>query len=347
MYKYLVNFMKIIFFLLFGLSFFTCLQAEVVDDIIVDGNNRVNTETIKMFSNIKIGDDVSNEILNNSLKELYKTNFFEDVNMSIYNSVLTINVKENPIIQNLILTGIKNNTLENLILDRISTKSKKPFIENILENDLNLIKELLQNTGYFFSDVSLLKKESQNNSVDIIFEINLGEKAFISEINFVGNKIFKKRKLLNIITSEENKFWKFISSKKLINKERINLDKRLLINFYKNNGYYNVKILDETIQIKDDNTFNLVFNIDAGQKFFFSDFKINLPPDYEAKYFEKSILKLNNFIGKHYSLKVIEKILKELETIADSRQYEFVNANIEEEIISNDKILINIEVKDD
>ena len=85
-------------------------------------------------------------------------------------------------------------------------------------------------------------KNNVNNTVDLRYEIELGEKAYISSIKFIGDKKIKDRKLKNIIVSEESKFWKFIS-KKYVDSNRINLDEKLLKNYYKNNGYYNVKIL--------------------------------------------------------------------------------------------------------
>ena len=77
------------------------------------------------------------------------------------------------------------------------------------------VKNFLQEVGYYFSSVEILKKDNTNNTIDLIYEIDLGNKAFINEIVFLGDKKFKKRKLLNVITSEENKFWKFISNKRL------------------------------------------------------------------------------------------------------------------------------------
>lgn len=322
-------------------------KAEIVKEFVIEGNSRVNTETIQMFSGIAIGDDVNENILNKSLKNLYETNFFSNVEITFDDSVLKIILDENPIIQNLIFEGVKNNSLNELLQSSISIKSKNPFIEYNVKKDIIKIKDILQQTGYYFSEVSLLKKENDNNTIDLVFEIILGEKAFISEIIFLGDKNFKKNKLLNIITSEENKFWKFISSKRTLNKERIDLDKRLLINFYKNQGFYNVKINDETIQYDDEEDFKLVFNINAGNKFYFDKFNVNLPQDYDVKYFVDTINKFSSFSGKKYSFKVIDLMLKELEQIASSKQYEFVNASINEKIIDNDKIEVNIDIVDD
>ena len=320
--------------------------AEIVKSIIIEGNERVNSETIKIFAEVSINDNLNAEDLNLILKKLYKTNFFEDVQLLFENSLLRIKVNENPVIQNLLLTGIENKNLKKKLLENIKLKEKNPYVENDVKNDLDNIKNLLQEVGYFFSSVKILKKDNSNNTINLIFEVDLGKKAFIKEIIFLGDKRFKKRKLLNVITSEENKFWKFISTKRLLNKQRIELDKRLLTNFYKNQGYYNVSILDETVQYDDNQNFKIVFNIESGDKFYFGNFKLNLPTDFEKKYFEKISKKLNKFSGEKYSLRVVEKMLKQIESIASVKQYEFINANIDEKLVGN-KIDISIKILDD
>ncbi len=321
-------------------------SAEIVKKIVVDGNERVNIETIKIFGKVKVGDDLNNNDLNRILKNLYETNFFENVNLSLNDSVLLINLVENPIIQNLIIKGIENETLKKKLIETISLKEKNPYIENQVKFSLNNIKNILQEIGYYFSKVEILQKENTNNTIDLILNVDLGKKAYINKIVFLGDKKFKKRKLLNVITSEENKFWKFISSKRLLNKQRLELDKRLLLNFYKNQGYYNVSILDETVQYDDNQNFNIVFNIESGPKFYFGQFNIDLPPDFDKKYFIKIEKKLNKFSNDKYSLKVVEKMLSEIEKIASNKQYEFVNANIDEKINEN-KINVTISLLND
>ena len=214
--------------------------AEKITDFEIKGNNRVNVETIKIFSEVSVGEDLDSNDLNDILKRLYKTNFFQTVEVKIQNSVLVIKVKENPIVQNLIVKGIKNKDTLKEIKDLISIKEKNPYIEDQLDAEIRRIKNFIQEGGYYFSDIELLKKENDNNTIDLVFNIDLGDKAFINEIIFTGDKNLKK-KTLNVITSEEDKFWKFISSKRLLNKQRLELDKRLLTNFYKNKGYFKLK----------------------------------------------------------------------------------------------------------
>ena len=320
--------------------------AEIVKKIEIVGNERVNSETIRIFGGIELNDNLNTDDLNKILKKLYETNFFENVNLTLNNSILRIRVVENAIVQNLIIKGIDNDNLKKDISEIIIIKEKNPYLENKIKNDLNNVKNFLQEVGFYFASVDVLKKNNSNNTIDLIFEIDLGDKAYINEIVFLGDKKFKKRKLLNVITSEENRFWKFISNKRLLNKQRIELDKRLLVSFYKNQGYYNVSILDETVQFDNEQNFKIVFNIDSGKKFFFGNFNIDLPEDFEKSYFEKISKKLNKFSGEKYSFKIIEKMLTQIEKIASSKQYEFVNADIEEKI-NDDKINITIKLLND
>ena len=267
--------------------------------------------------------------------------------MSINNSILTIKVVENPIIQNLIINGIKSKDFEKELRKRINIKEKSPFVENNVKSELEKIKNILQQSGYYFSKVNLKQRENNNETVDLVFDIDLGGKAFIKEIVFLGDKKFKKRQLINVIASEEDKFWKFISNKRLLDKNRIDLDKRLLESFYKNKGYYNVSISSESIQYQNNDEFKLVFNIDRGEKFSFGKVKINIPDDYDELYFSKIVERLNTFSNKIYSYKLIEKILDEIEIVVSSEQYDFVNASIDEKIVDDNKIDVSINIREE
>lgn len=323
------------------------VYSDIIKKIEVKGNKRINTDTVEVFANIKVGSEVTENDLNQVLKNLYETNFFEDISLSINNSILTIKVVENPIIQNLIINGIKSKDFEKELRKRINIKEKSPFVENNVKSELEKIKNILQQSGYYFSKVNLKQKENNNETVDLVFDIDLGGKAFIKEIVFLGDKKFKKRQLINVIASEEDKFWKFISNKRLLDKNRIDLDKRLLESFYKNKGYYNVSISSESIQYQNNDEFKLVFNIDRGEKFSFGKVKINIPDDYDELYFSKIVERLNTFSNKIYSYKLIEKILDEIEIVVSSEQYDFVNASIDEKIVDDNKIDVSINIREE
>ena len=328
-------FIKII---LISFMFLIHVNAEPVKKITILGNERVSKDTIILFSEIVLDENLSNNDLNNIVKKLYKTSFFKDVKVSFINTNLTITVVENPIIQNLRIDGVKSKELKKLIIQKIALKNSSSFNEFYVKKDLNVIENILQNLGYYFSKTETLISDNNNKTIDLTFLIDLGEKSYISEIIFLGDKKFKSGNLQNIIASEVNKFWKVISKKKFLNKERIELDKRLLRNFYKNKGFYNVKIESNTVNYSSKNDFQLVFNIDSGERFYFNDFTINLPDNYDPKYFTKIQKKLNESKGSFYSYKILENTLSEIEKIAFNENYEFVDATIDETIFNKNKI---------
>jgi len=326
--------------------FFACFSyAEIVKDITVSGNKRLSKESIIVFGNIQINKDYNQKKLNFIFKDLFSTNFFKDIKLEIKNSVLIISVIENPIIEELEINGISNEKLTKILTDIIELKSRKSYIETIFLKDLNLIKNTIKSSGYYFAEIktSLIKNEEQN-SVRLIYDIDLGDKAKISEINFIGDKKIKDRKLRNVITTEESKFWKFISNKIYLDSKRIELDKRLLAGYYKDKGYYNVIIENSYVEFKDNGSFKLIFKIDAGNKFTFNKLDLVLPVDYEPKYFEP----INNLLTKYesqlYSSSKIKNILKEIDKIALSKKYEFIDASITENIINGNKLDIIISI---
>ena len=148
-----------------------------------------------------------------------------------------------------------------------------------------------------------------------------------------------------VIVSEEDKFWKFISSKKNVDLKRFELDKSLLENFYKNKGYYKVKINSSFAQIINNEYFEVIFNIDAGEKYYFDKLALNLPIDYDKKDFIELESLIKNLENKPYSLKNIEYILDEIDEIALNNNYQFVNASYDETINKN-KINLSINLKD-
>ena len=311
------------------------VYSEIVNNINVIGNNRVSDETIINFSGIEKGNDVSDKILNESLKELYKTNFFELVKLKLDKNDLTIIVKEYPVIEQIIVNGVKAQKNIKKIKDSMKLKEKNPYIESIVKEDLNRILNTFKKNGFYFVKIDTKIEKNPNDTVNIIFDIDQGDKATINEIKFIGDKKFKDRKLKSVITSEEDKPWKFISRKKYLDIERVNLDKRLLKNFFLDKGYYQVEITDAYSQILNQKDFVLTYNINAGEKFIFGDFELILPTEFDSKKFkdlEKFFKKIKN---EKYSYRDIEKILDKIEKIALYQNYEFIDAKVTEKINDN------------
>ena len=190
---------------------------------------------------------------------------------------------------------------------------------------------------YYYSTVDVFKENKNNNTLDLTYVINLGNKAKIKKITFSGDKIFKVRKLKSIIISEEYKFWKFISGKKYLNENIISIDKRLLKNFYLNQGYFNVKINSTFAKAIDQESFELIYNINANEKIFFNNFSIELPNDFDNENYKKINNLFDDLKGEPYSINRIDRILKKINDISISEQYVSSNA-FAEEIVYEDKI---------
>ena len=309
--------------------------SEIINEIKISGNDRIPNETVLMFSSVSINDDIDNDKINDILKQLYDTGFFTNVNVNFDNNVLKILLIENPIIENIIFDGVKAKKIKNPITKNLKLRNRSSYNLVDLNYDKEQILTSLKKLGYYFSTVDVFINELENNKINIQYNINLGEKAKIRKISFIGDKIFKDRKLRSVILSEEYKFWKFISGKKYLNEDMINFDIRLLTNFYLNKGYYKAKVNTSFAKLIEDTEFELIYNVDAGPKFFFGELKLNLPIDYEETNFEKLnklLVKLNN---EPYSINSIEKILEEIDILALDEQYESVNVQVIENIVEN------------
>ena len=316
--------------LLFNISIIFSGKSEVVKDYDIKGNDRIPTETILMFSNFKIGDDLKENEINIILKNLYETNFFQNVELKFTNNKLFIVVKENPLIQNIDYNGVKSKKILEEIKKDLNLKSRSSYNQTLLAEDKNKILSKLQSLGYYFSIIETSIETLDDNKVNISYDIDIGKKAKLKKISFIGNKIYKSSKLKNIIVSEEYKFWKFISGRKYLKEDIISLDKRLLKNFYLNKGFYDVKINSSFAKLIKNDEFELIFNIDANKKFFFGKLNLNLPNDYDRSNFS-SIEKLFNKIeGEPYSLNSVRDILDEIDLIVLSDQFESINAVVNE-----------------
>jgi outer membrane protein insertion porin family len=282
-----MKFIKVLFksFFLILFIFLSYGLSDTLNKIVITGNDRISDETIKLFISTNINDEIDDVKLNNILKDLYETNFFKDISVKFDNQTLSISVLENPIIENISYNGIKSDRILEIIKQGTLIKQRSSYNENVINKEKIKIESILKNLGYYNSSLDILINQTQNNLISITYDINLGKKSKIKKITFIGNKVFKDKKLRRVITSTEYKFWKFISGRKFLNQSSVFFDERLLKNFYKNNGYYNVKINSSFAKLIDDNNFELIFNIDSGSKVFFGELDLKLPVDFDENNF--------------------------------------------------------------
>jgi outer membrane protein insertion porin family len=315
------------------------------NNILIKGNERISSESILVFSEVNQQIVLDENRINLILKKLYETGFFKDVIVKVEDKDLVIQVIENPIIQSVFLDGIKQKKIQESVNQVLSLKDRSSFNSFSVKKDEVAILNQLKLDGFYFSSVTSSIEDLGDNKVNLTYNVELGNRAKISKISFIGDKKFKDNKLRNIIISQEYKFWKIISGKKFLNENMINFDKRLLNNFYKNKGYYNVKIDSSFANFLGNDKFELIFNISSGKKYYFNDLKLNLPIDYDLSNFDKLNTIFAKLKGETYSLNSIDKILSEIDKIVLSEQYEFLKSTVNEEV-NNDLINFTFNIQE-
>ncbi len=319
-------------------------SSAELQKIEIFGNDRIPSETIIMFSGISENKKINEINLNSILKNLYESNFFENVSVELIDKKLKINVEEYPIIENIIYEGFRAKKIREAALDNLKLKSRSSYNELQLLEDEKTIISNLRNLGYYFADIDTFITKLDDNKVKIKFIVNVGDKAKIKKISFIGDKVYKNNKLRSLIVSEEYKPWKFISGKKFLNQNLIKIDERLLKNFYLNRGYYNVEINSSFARMIKQNEFELIYNINANDKIYFNNLSLNLPNDFEKENYDKVNNLFNKLKGEPYSINSVEKILQQIETITINDEYMSVQTSVEESINANQlNLSFNIE----
>ncbi len=321
----------------------THAKAEVVNKIIISGNNRVSDETVKVYGNVSINKNYLEDDLNEILKNLYSTEFFEDVKVQLRNKILTITLQEYPVINQLVFNGEDNRRYISEIKKMIKLKEKQSFIKSYLSQDIDTIKKLYSSVGYNFSEVKIKVKEFDENKIDLLFDLNKGNQTKISSIKFIGDKKISNRRLRDIIASEEDKFWKFLTKNTKFSEQLINLDLRLLTNYYKSSGYYDVNISSNLAEINKEGNIDLIYTVDAGKRYIFKKFSVNADTVFDTKLFSPLDKSFKEYIGAYYSPFAIKEILDDLDELIANNNLQFVEHNVQE-IINNNTIEIKFNI---
>ena len=334
-----------IFTILLFFYFNTHAYSETIGKIMIEGNDRISDETISMFADVKLNDNIDNEKLNSILKNLYDSNFFDNVSVSFDKNDLIIKVIESPIIEQITFTGVKSKTMKKELFKILKLKSRSSFNETMLSDDRSAILAYLKNIGYYFAKVETFVEKSENKLVNIDHKIEIGNKSKIKKISFIGNIIYKSSKLRSLIVSEEYKFWKFISGRKYLNQQTIKFDETLIKNFYLNKGYYDVEVNTSFAKLINDEEFELIFNINPKNKVFFNNLSLTLPDDFSERNFNNLRKLFIEVKGEPYSISIVNKILEEIDKITLNEEYKSISASVSESIY-DDKFDINFEVKE-
>ena len=315
----------------------------MLKNVIVEGNKRISDETIKIYGEVELNKNFTESEINKVLSNLNSTNFFENIEIKLNNKIFKIIVKEYPFVNQLIILGEPKKAYKEEIEKLIQIKSKRPFIKANLANDIEIIKKLYSSLGYNFVKVDTKIKEIDKENLDLLIEIERGDQTKISSINFIGNKNIRSRRLRDVIASEEDKFWKVISNNTNLSENLINLDKRLLLNFYKSLGYYDIKITSNIAEINKEGNADLVYSIEEGTRYTINKISTNIDKVFDKKLFFPLKSEFKKYIGDYYSPFKIKKLLEELDRLIEFNNLQFVEHNVQEDI-QNDSINITLNI---
>ena len=195
-----------------------------------------------------------------------------------------------------------------------------------------MIKSVYSSSGYNFVKVEAKLKKIDEDNYDLLFEIQRGEKTKISSINFIGNNNVRSKRLKDVIASEEDKFWKVISRNTVLSENLINLDVRLISNYYKSIGFYNVKVNSNLAKIINSEEAELVYTIDEGSRYIIGKVSTNVDAVFDKKIFFPLNKIYKEFVGEYYSPFKIKEILDNIDELIASNNLQFVEHNVQEQV---------------
>ena len=323
------HFLKIIFIILILSILADSSYSKNISSIKLLGNSRISNDTILNVIDVKKNSNLSSADLNNLQKKLFETNFFKNVKIELVENNLLIKVEENPLINFFYIDGIANKTREDLIYDNVTLGQNKIFSEALLKFDIDKIKDIYRNAGYIDTEVIPKITKLENNVVNLLLEVQRKEKYNIKRIFFIGDKFFKSSDLLDIVSSSEYGWWRFLSNSSDLSQQRLDFDKSLLKKFYLDQGFYDVQIVSSDVDITDGGFANITFSINSGKKYKFNKFSIN-DSFKNLQDLDKKIINdlASKTLSGFYSTKKINKLNNDIFNYLNKSKVEFVNFKI-------------------
>jgi outer membrane protein insertion porin family len=297
-------------------------QAGTISAIRVEGNQRIEEGTIRSYMLVQAGDPFDPDQLDRSLKTLYATGLFSDVNLRRDGDTLVVKVTENPIINRIAFEGnhkLTDDTLRPVLQMRV----RGVFTPALAEADRQNLLDLYAKRGRFGAHIEPKIIKLDQNRVDVVFEIQEGDNTLVSRIAFVGNHAFSESKLREIIGSREEAWYRFLSSSDTYDPERVNFDKELLRRFYLQKGYADFDVAGATAELAPDKSaFFLTFTLNEGERYKLNkvDLNVTLPKVDKATLMSKVELGA----GDWYDGDAVERSVQALTTELQNRGFAFV-----------------------
>lgn len=296
-------------------------QAPVIRTIKVEGNRRVEPETVRSYLRFSSGDRYNPLKVNESIKSLFATGLFSDVRIAIAGNQVTVKIVENPIIHQVAFEGnaeIKDDTLAS----EVQLKSRSIYTRAKVQADVQRILSVYRQGGRYATRVEPKIIEKEQNRIDLVYEIYEGPKTTVKTINFVGNYSFSESQLSEVITTTRTGLLSFLRPTNIYDPDRLNLDRELLRQFYLKNGYADARVVAATADLDPNGQgFFVTFTIEEGEEYKFGTIDIQTsltsvdPVAVQKKVLAKS--------GKIYDALKIDKSLEIVTTEAAAFGYAF------------------------
>jgi outer membrane protein insertion porin family len=306
--------------LMYGVSH---ARETVVKDIVIEGNNRIESDTILSHMTFKKGSNITQADIDESLKETFNSKLFSDVKIDLSGNIIYVHVVENPSINRIAFEGNKNIS-DKILETEVQLKVRQLLTKDKVQFEVRRILEIYKHKGYFAARVSPKVIKQDQNRVDVVFEIEEGAIAKIRSIKFVGNKRYDRDRLKSVINTTESAWWKFFSNTDVYDPNKLDMDSDNLRKFYRGKGYADFKVLSATAElVPEQDAFIITFTLEEGERYKFGDVSVESNfPKLPAEEFEK-VVKAKK--SDWYSTDVVEKDTVYLSELAGDHGYAFVN----------------------
>jgi len=306
--------------------------AQSVSGIVVEGNQRVEADTILAYLQVSQGDAFDAEKIDESVKALFQTGLFADVQIFRRGSQLVVRVEENPMINRVNFEGNSEIKDDDLVKE-VELRERMMFTRAKVVSDVNRVIALYRRSGYYSVKVSPKIIRLPQNRVDLVFEINEGGETTVRSIDFVGNTSFDDSDLRGVIGTQEHRWWKFFARNDTYDQDRLEYDKELLRRYYLKNGFADIRVISADAVLSDDGDhFNVTFTLEEGPRYSVADVAVNVGEVQMDPDALKAGVKTG--VGEFYDASKVDKSVENL-TLEAARQG-FVFAKVNPEITRNE-----------
>jgi outer membrane protein insertion porin family len=298
-------------------------EAAILRQILVEGNQRVETDTVLSYLLVQTGQPVDSRSVNLSIQTLFATGLFSDVQMEDRGDTMIVRLQENPIINRVVLEG--NQAIDDeKITDEIQAQPRAIFTRARVQSDVQRIIEVYRQSGRFAATVTPKIIEQPQNRVDLVFEISEGPITDVRRINFIGNERYSDRRLRSELVTSESRWWRFFGSNDNYDPDRMEYDRELLRQFYQNQGYANFRVLSSVAELTPDQRgFYITFTIDEGEIYNFGEIKVTTEIEDLNEDFLSAMLPARE--GELFQGEMVENSVDTLTFASGASGYAFVN----------------------